>query len=384
MAAAKNHVRALVHSTGSTMTWALNYYKAYKFELSQKSTDDMILDDVIDLAAKTKIVTFTDVLQAMLDASNAGFSEIMIVAHGSPKGLTMHLGPGIGSADKERLPLLTALAPIVAELDRIRAITDSTQQLAEWIKLLRSVAGKAIANAFWGPIASDEFDGITSIAAAERLLFRISPTLGPPALQIPAVLHLLRLRNQVVAKKFKRVEVRACNLGQDPDGMKALREFLGVAVVVAPMVKTFYAHVAPEIFVKEADYKKRLAARVPWRLKSKSDPLHSRTYIGADLYLTMKDADPTPLSVLQLLQPGFQACWGLGTKTKSYAMIQLLVEKNIDVKKNSGYRSGSFYVGGLDPEAGRTPTNPPPTGANGKAYLLSSEPEYRQMIVSNP
>jgi len=384
MAAAKNHVRVLVHSTGSTMTWALNYYKAYKFELSQKPADDMILDDVVDLAAGGKIVTFTDVLQAMLDASDAGFSEIMIVAHGSPKGLTMHLGPGIGSADKERLPILTALAPVVTELDRIRAITDSNRQLAEWIKLLRSLAGKPIANATWGSIASDEFDGITSIAAAERILFRISPTLGAPALQMPAVLTLLRLRNRVVAKKFKRVEIRACNLGQDSDGMKALREFLGVAVLVAPMVKTFYARVDPEIFVKDSDYKRRLARNVPWRLKSKPDPLHSRTYISDDLYLSITDKDATPLSVLHLLQPGFQACWGLGVKAKNYAMIQLLVENNIDLKKKSGYRSGSFYVGGLDPEAGRTPTNPPPTSANGKAYLLSSEPEYRQMIVSNP
>jgi len=93
----------------------------------------------------------------------------------------------------------------------------------------------------------------------------------------------------------------------------------------------------------------------------------------------MDDKDATPLAVLKLLQPSFQICAGL-----SYPMVKNLVRDNIDVKGMSGYSSGPFYVGGLDPLAGRTRVNPPPPSAMGKAFLLPSEPEYRLMIVSDP
>ena len=39
------------------MTWAINYYKAYRFELSKALADDMIIDDVVDLAAGQASVT---------------------------------------------------------------------------------------------------------------------------------------------------------------------------------------------------------------------------------------------------------------------------------------------------------------------------------------
>jgi hypothetical protein len=210
----KNHVRALVHSTGRTMTWAINYYKAYLFELSQALADDMIIDDVIDLAAGQAHVTFLDVLQAILDAANAGYSEILIVAHGSAKGLIMPMAPGLGSADKDGLPFMTKLAGVAAERDRIRAIVDPQQQLSAWLTLLRSLAGKPFEKATWGTIAPAAFDEIKSAADAEKTLVDTAPTVkGQNVLRNANVLGLLDLRNQVVKKALKRVEVRACNLG---------------------------------------------------------------------------------------------------------------------------------------------------------------------------
>jgi hypothetical protein len=206
---------------------------------------------------------------------------------------------------------------------------------------------------------------------------------GKPMLKNQTVLYLLDLRNKVVQKQLKRVEVRACNLGQDSDGMKALREFLGATTVLAPMVKTFYGRVNPTIYTNEIDYKKWLALKVPWRLKAGKDPGLTRTYIGDSLYLKLDDKDPTPLAVLKIWQPAFQTCVAFGPKLK-YRAVKVLVEENIDLKRQSGYQAGTFYIGGLDPIAGRTKANPSPTSANGKAFILPSEPEYRMMIVANP
>jgi hypothetical protein len=383
--AGKNHVRALVHATGTTMSWAISYYKGYRFEISQNPEDDMILEGVIDLSTGNAIVTFQDVLQAILDAANAGYSEVMIVAHGSSKGLLAPMAPGLGSADKDGLPFMTKLADVVAERDRILKIVDSKQQLTEWLALLRRVAGKPIGSAIWGPIRSDEFDNIKSAADAQRKLMDTAPTMkGHKVLNHPGVLKLLDLRNQVVRKELKRVEVRACNLGQDVDGMAALRAFLGAARVLAPMVKTFYGQVTPRLFTDEAQYRNWLAAHVSWLAQGRPDPPHARTYTGDFLYLQSKDKNTTPLSVLKLWQPNFQTCAAIAGKPGNYAMIQTLVEDNIDVKKMAGYRSGPFFIGGLDAEQGRTNQNPPPAEAHGKAFLVASEPEYRQMIVSNP
>src|SRR3954463_11039079 len=65
-------------------------------------------------------------------------------------------------------------------------------------------------------IIAAEFDDIKSAADAERKLVNTAPTVnGHIALRQPDVLKLLELRNQVVQKSLKRVEVRACNLGGD-------------------------------------------------------------------------------------------------------------------------------------------------------------------------
>jgi hypothetical protein len=299
----------------------------------------------------------------------------------------MPIAPGFHSADKDNLPLMTELAGVITERDRIRAISDAKQNLVEWIALLKRLSGAAIGNATWGPITSTQLNDIKSSAEAEKWLVTIAPTLlstGASILKNATALKVLDLRNQVAQKKLKRVEVRACNLGGDIDGMRALREFLGADRVLAPMVKTFYGHVRPTLFTKAADYNKWLAGHVPWMLKGQPDPQHNRAYVGRSGYLTPTATNFTPMSVLKLTQPNLQTCAGMSGNANHYSSIIFLVIDNIDVKQMSGYTAGAFFVGGLDPEAGRTTANPSPPAAKGKAFLLASEPEYRDMIVSNP
>lgn len=382
-----NHVEVLVHATGPTMTWAKEFYSAYRFELSQKAGDDMTLDKVVDLTggnAKAAI-TFIDVLKAILASATAGYQEVMIVAHGHPKGLIMPLGPGLGSADKDSLPLLTVMAGVVVERDRIQAIKDAKQQLKAWQKLLGDMSGKTTAGAQWGNTASSVISALTSSVDAQALLETMAPTMkGVSMLRNKTVLELLDLRNTVAAKKLQRVEVRACNLGQDVAGMVALREFLGAARVLAPTVKTFYGKVNPTTTSDEAVYKAWLAKNTPWLLKGGKDPAGVRTYQGDALYLKLTDSDATPLAVLKLMQPNLQTCAALGAKKLPYRAVKILVDTHINIKKKSGYLSGPFYIGGLDPVAGRTASNPAPAAANGKAFVFASEPEYRNLIVSNP
>ncbi len=382
-----NHVEVLVHATGPTMTWAREFYSAYRFELSQKAGDDMTLDKVVDLTggnAKAAI-TFIDVLKAILASAAAGYQEVMIVAHGHPKGLIMPLGPGLGSADKDSLPLLTVMAGVVVERDRIQAIKDAKQQLQAWQKLLGDMSGKTTAGAQWGSASSSVISALTSSADAQALLETMAPTMkGVSMLRNKTVLEILDLRNKVAAKKLQRVEVRACNLGQDVAGMVALREFLGAARVLAPTVKTFYGKVNPTTTPDEAVYKAWLAKNTRWLLKGGKDPAGVRTYQGDSLYLKLTDSDATPLAVLKLMQPNLQTCAALGAKKLPYRAVKILVDTHINIKNKSGYMSGPFYIGGLDPVAGRTASNPAPAAANGKAFVLASEPEYRNLIVSNP
>jgi hypothetical protein len=166
--------------------------------------------------------------------------------------------------------------------------------------------------------------------------------------------------------------------------MKALREFLNVSTVLAPYVKTFYAQVSPTLFVNDAHYITWLNRNAPWLLTGRPDPAGTRTYLGDSLFLKMGDRNTTPMAVLKLLQPSFQTCAALAGKTGNYAMVQLLIRNNFDMKSTSSYTAGSFFIGGLDPVAGRTASNPPPAAANGKAFIVAPEPEYRLLIASNP
>ena len=88
-----NHVRVLVHAGDVTMTHAFEYYTAYKFEPSKSNNDDMILDEVVNLAAKRRQVTFMVVLEELVKAAGAGFKEVMLVGHGHVEGLIMPVGP---------------------------------------------------------------------------------------------------------------------------------------------------------------------------------------------------------------------------------------------------------------------------------------------------
>jgi hypothetical protein len=142
--------------------------------------------------------------------------------------------------------------------------------------------------------------------------------------------------------------------------------------------------VTPKLFTKEAEYRQWLATNVPWLAKGLPDPPNQRAYKGDELFLQMDAKATTPLAVLKIWQPGFQVCAALAGVQGNYAMVKNLVSDNIDVKGRSGYGAGPFYVGGLDPVVDRTKDNPPPPSAMGKAFLLPSEPEYRQMIVSDP
>jgi hypothetical protein len=295
------------------------------------------------------------------------------------------MGPGLGSANKQGLPLMTVLAGVLREENRIRAITDTKQQLTEWRNLLSKMSGSATAGATWGTITANQTGAISSSADAESWLATISPAVsGHSMLTNHTILTILDLRNQVGAKHLRRVEVRACNLGQDPDGMRALREFLGAAKVVAPIVKTFYGRVTPTVFTSDALYRTWLTRNTPWLLRGGNDPGNTRTYLGDSLYLRMTDLDATPLAVLKLFQPNFRTCAAVGAAALPYRAVKFLVDSNFDVKGNLAYHAGPFYVGGLDPMAGRTASNPPPAAAHGKAFVVASEPEYRSLIVSNP
>jgi hypothetical protein len=327
----------------------------------------------------------------------------MIVAHGDAQGLIMPMGTALHSANKANLPGMTEMAGVVRERKRIKAIPIQVDRLKAWKELLRSVNGKVSpGGAIWGKNAPDLIDDLDSDAAAVDLLESSSPTiLGKPMLKNQMVLDLIDLRNKVADLKFNRVEVRACNIGQDSDAMTALREFLGASRVLAPKVKTFYGRVSPSIFATDAAFKTWLRSNAPSLIPgSHAPPVPSSTRIYS--YAPPKSVVITPskphvcyinydvqvipdaTSFALKIWGSSQTCGARGKTATDYTQVKGFVDRYLNLKNSFPYSGGSFLIGGLDSVAGRTATNPPPAEAHGKAFLLPYETEYRDLIVSSP
>ena len=199
MGVAANHVEALVHATGPTMTWAKEFYSAYRFELSKDPGEDMTIDKVVDLTGGNAKATITliDVLKGILASVKAGYKEVMIVAHGHQTGLIMLMGPGLGSADSAGLPLMMELAKVISERDRIKAISDSDDQLEAWRTLLRGLSGKKTGKTQWGKLGGTLIDDLKTPAEAEKWLDTVVPTVSTGSmLKNSSVIELLDLRGK--------------------------------------------------------------------------------------------------------------------------------------------------------------------------------------------
>ncbi len=407
-----NHVRALVHAGDVTMRHAFAYYDAYRFEHSKIPADDMLLDEVVDLAANGRHVTFIVFLQELIKAVQAGFREVLLVGHGHVTGLAMPLGvPQVGSADRDGLRLARKMEEILARVATIKAMPNPQERLKAWRTLLTELDGKQIVPKWRFGSANLAPTDPTDDADAEKTLHTIAPQVaGESMLKNAELLQVLALRKQVLGLGLKRLEIRACNMGQDPDGMKELREFIGVGRLLAPVVKTFFSSPLAVSINTDAGFKAMIRRNVPRGALAVTSPTRWFTYgpaqalakipaavnlpsVGAravgvvsinlrQIMASQMKGVPDPAIIIRFAgRTVFSFAWGKTATDNTW--VRLFVKDVLDLEGNLNYSSGTFFMAGFDALEGRTKTNPPPAEAHNKAIVLPADPEYRDLIREN-
>lgn len=155
--------------------------------------------------------------------------------------------------------------------------------------------------------------------------------------------------------EFQHLEFRACCMGQDSDGLAALRTLLGAARVVAPTDRTVYCPVNVEI----------LAAGAPLPLAS-PERLGIRRFCGREMF-------GEPYFTLAVHEDEEHNCTAHGAAL-SWEDVELFVKRNIMFDSNYCGRT-SFPVAAF-----RTCDDLGPE----LAYLLPADQEYRGRLRSDP
>jgi hypothetical protein len=362
----------------------------FPFEPSRKQADD------IELARATvqylEHPTLVDVMRAMSRAADGGETEVMLVAHGTERGLVMKISKSIPfSAEVSTLKWL----PIAAELFEL---IDTSSQVPHNEAFLNSLARIAALfeaqgdESTIGPIMSriareQKADANNDVMQACKLIQARLTTLvlkDPNGLvkKLNTTESALReasaLSSRVRDAAFRRIEIRACNIGSGP-GIEALRSFFAASRLMAPTVHTFYVPVnAPE----------NTAAQLA-HAAATSDP-RRRNFFGElpDVYYTDPAVSPPyprfvrpffdpyevvtqrgplnfMLSVTRIQTPRYRS---EARKLNAKALSVWVPRFIHPLAHHSG--TGPLWVGGLD---GPTP--------QGEPYTLPQDPNYRSLIA---
>jgi hypothetical protein len=410
------------------MAGALAYYRDYRFERSRASADDMVVDDLVDLTdGGRRSATFLTVLEELVKAAGAGFQEVLLVGHGHPEGLAMPLGvPQFGSADKSGLRVVKKFADVHARIQRVKGLVNPEERVQGWRRLVDDFAGTRLIDDPQRPVRFGPVQGSTSDlseAEAEQLFHQIAPrVVGRSAFKNAEFLRLLELHKQVTDLKLKRLEIRACNMAQDPDAMPELRSFLGVDRLLAPLVYTFYVRVpiSVRVFIDE-QFRMQEARYVSPAALASTSPIRWLTYGPLDVKLNncvarvqsmlrtsletvrlpfgkrpaapagapggapgnspgngamAKDA-PDPSFYLRFTSSTVGPGFARGETAMDNTAVRLFVNNVLDLGHKLNYQSGPFRLAGFDALRGR---NGPPPEAHNKALVLPSDPEYRDLI----
>ena len=226
-------MRAIIDATG--LPEAVSYYRMFPREPARDAGGDMTIDRLIPL----RHISMDAVLDQMIAAQTE--REVLIVAHGEPKGLIMPLTPGhahgrpASSAIQECLDLVSLVGAALARRAAIRA-QPAADQVASWAALVDELQPGGVRAAL-------------PVHEAETWFGRWLADKGGGGLRglnlggAPALERLVGKMNAVRQARFERVEVRACKLSAEY--LESLCRFLGAERVCGPSVGTFYVWVRP-------------------------------------------------------------------------------------------------------------------------------------------
>jgi hypothetical protein len=221
-------VRAIIDSTG--LPEAVQYYRMFPRERSRTRA----LDFDVTRMDSLRRPTFLAVMDHMIAAAGNQEREVLIVAHGESRGFLMPVAQGGVSAMKEALRVIMNAA---TQIDRAAAIgaLPEAQRVPAWRRFIEELSPGAIQ----GTITEQE-----AVAWFNQWKAAQAHTLN---VRVPALEDLVNHMKQVRQAQFRRVEIRACNIGADRDAVTALKDFFGAACVCAPDVGTFYVGVRPRV-----------------------------------------------------------------------------------------------------------------------------------------
>lgn len=373
----------LIDVTG--LPWSRDYYRLFPFEPSRKPEDD------IDLARATVTYlehpTLLDVMRAMAKAADAGEKEVMLVAHGTEKGLVMRISAAIQfSSEVSVLKWLPIAAEAFDLIDSSATTAPNRGLLNAWARvaaLLEAQGDETRVEAIADRIAREKLSAAGNDVTQACSLLQSGVTQlvlkDPKGLvkQLKTTEADLReaatLAGKVREAGFTRIELRACNIGAGP-GIAALRSFFAAERLMAPVVHTFYVAVNAPDNTKEQ--LARAAAQVGprWR-KFYSDPTQApleKSRLGP---FARPFFDPQQviipgelnflLSVTRVQTPRYVS----EARRLNAAAISKWVTRFIHpAARHSG--GGGFSVAGLD---GPTP--------KGEPYTLPRDPNYRSLLA---
>jgi hypothetical protein len=215
---------------------AAGYYKVFPREPSP-------LGD-ITLSDKKRTVMSTSSLDTVLgEMPKAGAGGIVVlVCHAFGEGMLLPIAPG--GKLKLKVDTLASINKIIAvemEVASIRRLPRKTPEekkalLDRWEKLLNDITPGTLV----GPYPIEELEEIIRKAEAVYGTFLDEQASRFEFANRAALLQMLAKLRRVRDLGLSRLELRACNIGDNGDTMKAVREFFNVANLTAPTLGTFY------------------------------------------------------------------------------------------------------------------------------------------------
>jgi hypothetical protein len=161
-----------------------------------------------------------------------GGGEALVVTHSNPQGLKMRLTQGATVSAG-----ITAIQTIITTSEGVRRRAEIGQmppdtQANAWCQWLKDFDPGVMPGRQFAIAEAEKFAGQWFAQQARNL--------GLPN-PVATLQHLLDQRDAVLRLGLKRIEFRACRLGNDINALKVIAGFFGAAKVLAPKeVRTFH------------------------------------------------------------------------------------------------------------------------------------------------
>jgi hypothetical protein len=370
-------MRAIVDPDDYTGGYAVRYYSQFPREPSASRS----LDFPVEIE-RWRHLNLESLLDAMVAIANQGRREVMIIAHGAPPRDDEDL-QGFSMPLIRDMPRNRRVSAIVASLKKIY----HAGLLRKWVEEMREMATEwpierqveawtrfvnGLGQGAQAPAPRGDLEGRARFVQQLKDLRSVYDQwfhLQERDLHLPhgRLAALIDKMNAVQAIGFRRIEVRACNIGRSRDALSFMGEFFGARQILCPSVRTFYGRVGLTI-VREGGM---LGVRMR-RLTTGPQPQG----------LSYRVPIPGPHNAAPIREEDFALrIWeyaphrvGIEAVATSWDGVRAWVDSHI---MPDHYRRGTLYLGGFW-------TFGSPQGLVIGPFVLPMDPRYRGLIVSVP